>query len=97
MTSLYREICGEEVREDMIGRGVNRVQERDLNTLLTAGAEKGITCSLHVGVIGHWFYYRTYSRTKSHTVKPAHMDSITTSYESIAFKGCGHGFSVQSV
>ena len=53
MTSLYCEICGEEVREDMIGRGVNRVQERGLNTLLTAGAEKGITYSLHVGFIGH--------------------------------------------
>ena len=53
MTSLYCEICGEEVREDMIGRGVNRVQVRGLNTLLTAGAEKGITYSLHVDFIGH--------------------------------------------
>ena len=53
MTSLYCEICGEEVREDMIGRGVNRVQERGLNTLLTAGAEKGITYSLHVGDLVH--------------------------------------------
>ena len=53
MTSLYCEICGEEVRKDMIGRGENRVQERGLNTLLIAGAEKGITYSLHVGDLVH--------------------------------------------
>ena len=41
------------MREYMIERGVNRVLEKRLCMLLTAGAEKGTTFSLHVGNLVH--------------------------------------------